>query len=186
MIEAAKRMFHKLLVGCKERLGSSDATVTRRSLYRDQAEHVHRIRFLERVTAHFSRHAFTHSVAQGETESVCHSECSTAISVRHVYVERLSLSFPKFVVFTVGSSILQDSQRLRLQLEEVCIIALARPLAGVSLTKWPIQPKTQNVPIWMDQANMLWHAELQPQENRCIDRRYGIYMKLAWIGLPIT
>ena len=38
MIEAAKCMFHKIAGRGKGRLGSSDATVTRRSLYRDQTQ----------------------------------------------------------------------------------------------------------------------------------------------------
>ena len=55
-------------------------------------------------------------MALGETESVCHSECSTSISVRNVYVERLSSSFPKFVVLTFGSSF----KTLNVELERPC------------------------------------------------------------------
>ena len=79
----------------------------------------------------FSSRIHAPSVAQGETESVCHSECSTSVSVRNVCVERLSQSFPRFVILTSSARWSESGQ-------------------------WPIQPKPQVMSPTLPTSSATW------------------------------
>ena len=103
---------------------------------------VHRIHILERAQHTFSReHMTAHSTAQVITgENSC---VSSAAFHSHLAPQCLCCIVRSFVCSPHLRLHPQDHLRLPPQLQEVGATAQARPLAGVSLAGWLIQPQTQ-------------------------------------------
>ena len=104
----------------------------------------------------FSRHAFTRTAGLEVKQNLCVVQSVPLPSLSAMFMLNVSLGHFPSLFSSPSAHLSRLSMSTILQLEEVGTIARARPLAGVSLAKWPIQPRTQATSPSLPTSSATW------------------------------